>query len=94
MDGLSYDEAVQNIQTNLKEEYPTSSESLCDAFKCCNVSSAESCDLKSMPKDETTLVLPGGETRCIFSYSTPFAFQVVPGNSDGLMFYFQVSPRR
>lgn len=89
VDSLSYDEAVKNIQANLKEEYPSSAEGLCDSYTCCNVTSAESCDLKSMPKDETTLVLPGGETRCIFSYSTPYAFQVVPGNSDQLLFYFQ-----
>lgn len=42
-----------------------------------------------MKKDETTMVLPGGKTRCIFSYSTPFAFQVIPGDSDKLLFYFQ-----
>eukprot|EP00604_Paraphysomonas_vestita_P003633 CAMPEP_0174820236 /NCGR_PEP_ID=MMETSP1107-20130205/3928_1 /TAXON_ID=36770 /ORGANISM="Paraphysomonas vestita, Strain GFlagA" /LENGTH=376 /DNA_ID=CAMNT_0016035169 /DNA_START=214 /DNA_END=1344 /DNA_ORIENTATION=+ len=42
-----------------------------------------------MPKDQTTLVLPGGNTRCIFSTSTPFAFQVVPGSSDKVLLYFQ-----
>jgi hypothetical protein len=42
-----------------------------------------------MPKDQTTLVLPGGNTRCIHSYSTPFAFQVIPGDSDKLVFYLQ-----
>eukprot|EP00981_Chlorochromonas_danica_P003179 scaffold633_cov288-Ochromonas_danica.AAC.14 len=42
-----------------------------------------------MTKDSSTLVLPGGETRCIFSYSTPFAFQVIPGDTDKLLFYFQ-----
>jgi hypothetical protein len=58
-----------------------------------------------MPKDETTLVLPGGTTRCIFSTSTPFgrtlvfflfltsqmsvAFQVIPGASDKVLLYFQ-----
>ena len=44
--------------------------SLCNSYSCCNVSSSESCGLSSMPKDETTLVLPGGDTRCIYSYST------------------------
>eukprot|EP00604_Paraphysomonas_vestita_P002025 CAMPEP_0174820430 /NCGR_PEP_ID=MMETSP1107-20130205/4264_1 /TAXON_ID=36770 /ORGANISM="Paraphysomonas vestita, Strain GFlagA" /LENGTH=386 /DNA_ID=CAMNT_0016035773 /DNA_START=126 /DNA_END=1286 /DNA_ORIENTATION=- len=42
-----------------------------------------------LPKDQSTLVLPGGETRCIFSTSTPFAFQVIPGDTDKLLLYFQ-----
>lgn len=45
--------------------------------------------MSALPRDESTLVLPGGETRCIFSDSTPFAFQVIPGDSDKLLFYFQ-----
>ena len=31
----------------------------------------------------------GGETRCIYQDSTPFAFQIIPGDSDKLLFYFQ-----
>jgi len=42
-----------------------------------------------MTKDKSTLVLPGGETRCIFSTSTPFAFQVIPGDTDKVLVYFQ-----
>lgn len=42
-----------------------------------------------MPRDQTTLVLPGGNTRCIYSDSTPFAIQVIPGDSDKLVVYFQ-----
>jgi len=42
-----------------------------------------------MTNDISTLVFPGGDTRCIFSYSTPYAFQVIPGSSDKLLFYFQ-----
>ena len=58
--GLTYDDAVKHIQTDLQENYPSTSESdLCEEYKCCNVTSTESCDLKAMPKDETTLVLPG-----------------------------------
>ncbi len=62
---------------------------LCRQYSCCNVTTANSCSISRMPKDETTLVLPGGNTRCIHSYSTPFAFQVVPGDSDKLIFYLQ-----
>lgn len=42
-----------------------------------------------MTRDQSTLVLPGGETSCIYSGSTPFAFQVFPGDSDKLVVYFQ-----
>ena len=49
----------------------------------------EACPLNSLPATGSSLVLPGGETRCIFSYSTPFAFQVYRGDKDKLLFYFQ-----
>jgi len=42
-----------------------------------------------MSIDETMLIQPGGNTRCLFSYSTPYVFQVIPGDSDKLMFSFQ-----
>jgi hypothetical protein len=35
------------------------------------------------------LIYPGGETRCIFSTSTAYSFQVVPGDKDKLLFFFQ-----
>jgi len=63
--------------------------SLCKTYSCCNVTSTQSCAVTSFPKDQTTLVLPGGETRCIYSTSTPFAFQVIPGSSDKVLLYFQ-----
>jgi hypothetical protein len=49
---------------------------LCDKNTCCTMSSTESCSISGFNKDTTTMVLPGGSTRCIFSDSTPFAFQV------------------
>jgi len=42
-----------------------------------------------MPKSPSTVVFPGGKTRCIFSTSTDFSFQVWPGATDQLLFYFQ-----
>jgi hypothetical protein len=51
-------------------------DTLCTKNTCCTVSATESCSISKMTKDKSTLVLPGGETRCIFSDSTPFAFQV------------------
>lgn len=89
--------------SNSNSAHPTSTTSgvsatatnpLCDSgdFNCCyitNASTTNSCDIGTFPKDTTTLVHPGGDTRCIFSYSTPYSFQVIPGRTDRLMIYFQ-----
>lgn len=80
------DNAKELIQNHIKKYYsPLTDSALCVGNKCCNITSsssssnsAPSCAINTFPKDESTLVLPGGETRCIFSYSTPFAFQVSP----------------
>lgn len=50
--------------------------SLCEGRKCCTVSDTEACAITDMDRDQSVLVIPGGETRCIVSDSTPFAFQV------------------
>lgn len=42
----------------------------------CHIGSGEPCNLTAFEKDETTMVFPGGETRCIFSNTPEFAFQV------------------
>ena len=50
-----------------------------------------SCRLRDLSASQSTLVNPGGETRCIFNtaLSGPFQFQVWPGASDKLLLYFQ-----
>lgn len=73
---LNYDEARDIIIENVKSYQPAIGKSLCQANTCCNITSTESCSISSFEKGETTMVLPGGSTRCIYSYSTPFAFQV------------------
>lgn len=55
----------------------------------CELSVDESCDISDMPADQSTIVSPGGMTRCIYSTSTPYSFQVVPGNTEKLLVYFQ-----
>ena len=42
-----------------------------------------------METNRPVQVYPGGDTRCIFSDSTPYSFEVIPGNSDDLLFFFQ-----
>ena len=61
---------------------------LCDQYDCCDLENS-TCNISDMSKDTSTLVFPGGETRCIYSDSTPYAFQVIPGATDKLLFYFQ-----
>jgi hypothetical protein len=84
---MNYEEAETIILADVAS-YKSSTD-LCDKNTCCTVTSTESCPISSMIKDQTTMVLPGGETRCIYSYSTPFAFQVIPGDSDKVLMYFQ-----
>ena len=57
----------------------------------CVVASGEPCsinDFDSAP-GKSTVVAPGGETRCIFSYSGDYKFQTWPGSNEKLMIYFQ-----
>ncbi len=65
--------------------------SLCTTNTCCELgSSDDSCSIKNMPKDETTMVLTtssGDGSQCIFGDT--YGFQVIPGSSDKVLFYFQ-----
>jgi hypothetical protein len=61
---------------------------LCDQYSCCETQK-DACNLSDMPQDQTSLILPGGESRCIFTDSTPYAAQVIPGDKDKLLVYFQ-----
>lgn len=72
----SYTPAETVILDHLTQYKRYHRENLCTDNKCCTITDTESCSLAGMTKDRSILVLPGGETRCIFSTSTPFAFQV------------------
>ncbi len=74
-DEFSFEFATKVIRNDVKSYLGT--RSLCEANACCNVTATEPCSISNFPKDKTTLVLPGGKTRCIFSDSTPFAIQVI-----------------
>lgn len=79
---LSFEEAVGHVKNSL----PTA---LSSVSSTCTITDDNSCPLTNFARDESHLVYPGGQTRCILSTSTPFAFQVVPGDADKLLFYFQ-----
>eukprot|EP01038_Epipyxis_sp_PR26KG_P006371 gene6371-8773_t len=92
------DESFKNIQDYVKsvDRDPTASltgidkiELMCDLYNCCTISDSESCAFDNLPKTKSSFILPGGDTRCIFSTSTPFGFQVMPGDRDKLLLYFQ-----
>ena len=70
----SYEEAKTMIQNYVKSI--GSGGNLCDTNTCCTMSSTQSCPITSFTAGTSTMVLPGGKTRCIFSDSTPYAFQV------------------
>jgi hypothetical protein len=85
---------LQDAQTHIRNSFndgrvSANARTMCSTNTCCNITATESCSIANMKKDSTTLVLPGGNTRCIFSDSTPFAFQVIPGDSDKVLFFFQ-----
>lgn len=42
---------------------------------CCDISDVNSCTLSTLSSEKSTLVFPGGDTSCISSNSTPFAFR-------------------
>lgn len=79
----------ENILQNHVRSISASAGTLCTSNTCCNITSTNECNLNSMKRDESMIVLPGGDTRCIFSTSTPFAFQVIPGDADKVLYYFQ-----
>ena len=61
-----------------------------ETYASCDMSSSETCQIAQMDTTRSTLVNPGGETRCIFSNTGPYTFQVWPGAKDKLLLYFQV----
>lgn len=62
---------------------------LCGHSSCCRITSSERCALSQLPPDQATLIFPGGSTRCIFSNSGSYKFEVLPGDKDKLLIYFQ-----
>lgn len=81
---LTWDAAAASIRTHLASENARRA----SQYRSCTLSAHEDCAISRMPADETTVVLPGGGTRCI-STKNPYGFQVIPGHIDKLLFYFQ-----
>ena len=90
---MGVDEAVNIIHKHIFPEglphQRRATPALCEQYTCCNISATNQCLLQDLKDPDFTLVLPGGKTRCIFDHSSPFAFQVFPGDVDKILFYFQ-----
>ena len=62
---------------------------ICEHFDCCTMSNTESCSMDKLAESRrSTIVMPGGKTRCILVSSTPYGFQVVPGDKDKIVVFF------
>ncbi len=72
---MSFEEASAIILEEVASY--SSAKTLCEDNTCCTMNIKEKCSISAFAKDQTTMVLPGGETRCIYSHSSPFAFQVI-----------------
>lgn len=59
----------------------------CNVDKCCEVSGTNKCSLADLTKSSTLVFPNDGQSQCIFG--SPYAFQVIRGSSDKLLFYFQ-----
>ena len=63
---------------------------MCSDYACCQLGDANQCEIENMPKDQTTIVLTDKTqdgSQCIFGDT--YGFQVIPGASDKVLFYFQ-----
>jgi len=74
---LDFNEAKKNIYNYLDQIKLNNYNIDNNNNNTCVISRRESCDLNKMLIDESNLIQPGGNTRCLFSYSTPFVFQVI-----------------
>ena len=74
---LTWDAAAASIRTHLASENARRA----SQYRSCTLSAHEDCAISRMPADETTVVLPGGGTRCI-STKNAYGFQVIPGHID------------
>jgi hypothetical protein len=88
---------LQDVGDVIKDDwelYRMSTKGLSD-MNSCTITATESCDLSTLPKGVSSMVyvtppadvLDVSTPQCIFGQ--PYAFQVIPGDSDKLMFYWQ-----
>jgi len=69
LSSMDINEATSTIKEHVKsydkKSFLKASDVLCDQYSCCSISETETCPITGFTKDETSLVLPGGNTRCL-----------------------------
>ena len=60
-----------------------------DTAPTCTMDATDRCAISEFDRDVSTLVRPGGNTRCIFERSGPYQFEVIRGDADKLLVFFQ-----
>lgn len=88
---LNYDSAINIIKDHVvNRPVEKLSKDLCSgSLECCTISTTQSCDASTFTRDVPVLILPGGNTKCIFDSSTPYAFELIPGDADKLYIHYQ-----
>jgi hypothetical protein len=91
LDDAAFDVVAGVIREDIASNIGRISGSLAGTNTCTlSADGSSRCPLSGMPRDETTIVLTsasGDGSQCIFGDS--YGFQVIPGDSDKLLFYFQ-----
>jgi len=84
--------AASAFSIEIMDDPPFSNRTAIEVLKSmqkCKMTGANPCSMSGMPRGRPTLVFPGGNTSCIDSTLTEYAFQVWPGHTDKLLFYWQ-----
>jgi len=83
------DEAIDVIRATFEERESIDPELNQTDTPKCRLGATEKCPMSKMPRHVSNLIVPGGASRCIYASSTEYQFQVIPGDTDKLLFYFQ-----
>jgi len=86
---------IHDVTDIIKEDWMVYRAKSLKGMNACTITETEACDLSTLPHGESTMVYvtpPADRTdtstpQCIFG--EPYAFQVIPGDADKLMFYWQ-----
>jgi len=89
-EGNTKEWAYSHIQDHLHGFGADENKDHCKDYPCCFLqNSTDGCAFTDFTTESSTLVFPGGKTKCIFGDSSDYAFQVWPGDNDKILIYFQ-----
>jgi len=89
--GKEASQTSEDVLSAVARDTPQVSHDLVESLRPdCHMSAWEQCPITDMQGRATfTNVFPGGKTRCMLSTHKDYSFQVIPGDMDKLMIYFQ-----